>query len=362
MKFATIKCQITTWILLLPIATLAQDSLWKSKPAITLTGFADVFFMYDFAKPSGNIRQPFFYSYNRHNEFNLNLGLIKISVEHAKYRANLAFHSGTYSNDNYAEEPGLLKNILEANVGISLNRKNNLWLDMGVLPSHIGFESAISVDNWTLTRSILADNSPYFETGAKLTYNPRPNVELAGLILNGWQRIQRQPGKSIPSFGSQVKFTLNDNFTFNWSTYIGNEGPDSNQNWRLFSNFYCMINENKKVSAILGFDIGVQQFIFFKQSQFWYSPVIILRAKINAMLALAIRAEYYKTDVLIMPMQFRTTGFSLNFDYSPVDFIKLRAEARWLYSPERIYKLNNYNSNHNIVLGCSMAIRISKRL
>jgi hypothetical protein len=52
-----------------------------------------------------------------------------------------------------------LKNIYEANVGISLNKKNNLWVDAGVMPSHIGFESAISMDNWYLTRSLLAENS-----------------------------------------------------------------------------------------------------------------------------------------------------------------------------------------------------------
>jgi hypothetical protein len=71
----------------------------------------------------------------------------------------LAFHAGTDSNDHYANEPGLLKNIYEANVGISLNKKNNLWVDAGVMPSHIGFESAISMDNWYLTRSLLAENS-----------------------------------------------------------------------------------------------------------------------------------------------------------------------------------------------------------
>ncbi|MBK8628485.1 MAG: outer membrane beta-barrel protein [Saprospiraceae bacterium] len=28
-------------------------------------------------------------------------------------------------------------------------------MDAGIFPSHIGFESAISADNWTLTRSLL---------------------------------------------------------------------------------------------------------------------------------------------------------------------------------------------------------------
>jgi hypothetical protein len=104
----------------------------------------------------------FYFNHNRHNEFNLNLGFVKLGLEHSKYRANLALQTGTYSNDNYSAEPGLLKNIFEANVGLSLNKKNNLWIDAGVFASHIGFESAISTDNLTMTRSLLAENSLIF--------------------------------------------------------------------------------------------------------------------------------------------------------------------------------------------------------
>ncbi len=152
---------------------LAQrDSTWQQNPRLNISGFADVFYVYDFNQPQGTERQAFLFNHNRHNEFNLNLGLVKLDVDHSKYRANFALQTGTYANDNYAAEPGLLKNIFEANIGISLNNKNNLWLDAGVLPSHIGFESAISMDNMTLSRSLSAENSPYFLTGAKLTFNP----------------------------------------------------------------------------------------------------------------------------------------------------------------------------------------------
>jgi hypothetical protein len=354
---------IIALVTFLPLLTRAQDSLWKAKPEVKLTGFVDVFYMYDFAKPDGNQRQPFFYNYNRHNEFNLNLGLIKISVEHAKYRANLAFHSGTYSNDNYAQEPGLLKNIFEANVGVSLNRKNNLWFDMGVLPSHIGFETAVSLDNWTLTRSILADNSPYFETGAKLTFSPSSKFELSGLILNGWQRIQKQKENSWPSFGTQFKYTQGPRFTFNWSTYAGPEGTDSQREWRFFNNFYGVFNIGKRLGIIGGFDIGFQQSQFnLKKFRIWLSPVLIFKVDLSKKISMACRAEYFRDKPGVIYSKFETYGFSTNLDYSPIDFIKLRAEARWLYSPDRIYSLEDKSSRHNIVLGGSVAIRISKRL
>ncbi len=132
-----------------PLAAQA-DSAWRQPLALTILGFVDVFYAYDFNRPEETTRQPFLYNHNRHHEFNLNLGLVKAGIENAKYRANLALQTGTYANDNYAAEPGLLKNIFEANIGLSLNRKNTLWLDAGILPSHIGFESALSTDNWHL--------------------------------------------------------------------------------------------------------------------------------------------------------------------------------------------------------------------
>ena len=90
----------------------------------------------------------------------MNLAFVKGSYNTDSVRANLALAAGSYMNANYAPEPGALNNIYESNVGLKLSNKNNLWLDAGVFSSHIGFESAVGKDNWTLTRSIGADDTP----------------------------------------------------------------------------------------------------------------------------------------------------------------------------------------------------------
>ncbi len=126
-----------------------EENQWKQAPEFYFLGYLDVFYAYDFNQPESNSRQPFLYNHNRHNEFNINHGLIGFEVLHDKYRVSLSLHTGTYPIDNYSNEPGLLKNIYEAYIGLSLNRKNNLWLDAGVFTSHIGFENPISIDNWT---------------------------------------------------------------------------------------------------------------------------------------------------------------------------------------------------------------------
>ncbi len=147
--------------------------------------------------------------------------------------------AGTYAQNNLAGEQELLRHVFEANAGVALDVQGPLWLDAGIFPSHIGFESAVSADNPTLTRSILAENFPYYLAGAKLSCGPSEKWELTALVLNGWQRIQRVPGSSLPSLGSlgtQVTYSPSPATTLNWSTFIGADDPDPTRRMRYFNN------------------------------------------------------------------------------------------------------------------------------
>lgn len=341
---------------------------WQQKPEASLTGFMDVFYVYDFNRPQGTERQAFLFNHNRHNEFNLNLGLVKLSMEHPKYRANLALQTGTYANDNYAAEPGLLKNIFEGSIGISLNKQNNLWLDAGVLPSHIGFESAISMDNRTLTRSLLAENSPYFLTGAKLAYSPNAQWHMAVLMVNGWQRIQRLEGNSLPSFGTQLTYAPSENVSFNWSTFMGTDDPDTTRRMRYFNNLYGQFQVTEKVALITGFDLGAQQTAPGSSSyDLWLSPVLIGQYAIDAHWKTALRAEYFQdaTGVIIpttTPNGFQTMGLSFTLDYAPTQNVLCRLEGRWLHSRDPIFATKTGTTNNNFILGTSMAIKFAEGL
>lgn len=343
---------------------LDTTNLWLKKPTVSLSGFVDVYYFYDFNQPKTGYRQPFLYNHNRHNEFNLNLGIVKVAVENPKYRANLGLHAGTYVQDNYASEQNLLKHVSEANIGFSISKKNKLWFDVGILPSHIGFESAISMDNWTLTRSILAENSPYFMAGAKMTYKPTDKWELSGMALNGWQRIQRVSGNSMLSYGTQIKYSNAKNVTINWSTFIGTDDPDSLRRMRYFNNFFGQFQLTKKFGLITGFDVGFQQFsknnTIYKT---WWSPVIIGQFIFNDKWKTAIRAEYYSDpDKALIGSPslngFNTFGASLNIDYSPAPFLAMRLEGRLLQSPDALFLKDNSFSQSNFVFGASVAVKI----
>lgn len=341
--------------LLMSTQLLAQDSTG----VLTISGYAEAYYQYDFNKPADNNRPGFIYSHNRHNEFNLNLGFIKANYTAERVRANLALAAGTYMNANYSAEPGVLKNIYEANAGVKLSKKKNLWLDAGIFGSHIGFESAHSPSCWNLTRSILADNTPYFEAGAKITYtSDNGKWLLSGMALNGWQRITRVSGNSLMSWGTQIQYKPSGKVLLNYSTFIGTDKPDSARLSRLFHNIYGVFNITDKFGLTLGFDIGTEEKTPGSDDKnTWYSPVIIMKYAVNDKWVIAGRIEHYndKKGVIIAtgsPNGFQTTGYSVNIDHSPAKNVLLRLETRNLSSKDDIFiKPGGVTNNTTFVTG-----------
>lgn len=334
-----------------------------SAERLSFSGYAEVYYTYDLNQPDNHTRPGFIYSHNRHNEFNLNLGFVKATYSTERVRCNIALAAGTYMNANYSSEAGVLKNIYEGNAGFKISKKKNLWVDAGIFASHIGFESAVSKDCWGLTRSILADNSPYYESGAKLTYTSDNSKWLfSGLILNGWQHIQRPNGNNTPAFGTQITFTPSAKISLNHSTFIGNEKPDTAIQMRYFQNFYGIFKPNNKLHITAGFDFGFEQ-----QSEGsstynqWFSPVLIVKFILNDQWSVTGRGEYYSDidQVIIQtgtPNGFQTAGFSLNLDYQIREHAIWRIEGRTLNSKDPIFSKGGSVVNGNTFITTSLAI------
>ncbi len=335
----------------------------STKNPLSISGYIETYYSFDFANPSDHNRPGFVYSHNRHNEVNLNLGFLKAAYATDKARANLTLMSGTYANANLAVEPGVLKNIFEANAGVKISKKKNIWVDAGIFASHIGFESAIGKDCWNLTRSILADNSPYYESGVKVSYtSDNEKWFLSGLILNGWQRIQRVNGNNTPAFGHQLTFKPNSKVTLNSSSFVGSDSPDSTRQMRYFHNFYGQFQLTEKFGMIFGFDIGAQQKT--KNSNdynTWYSPVLIMKYAPTEKISIAARGEYYSdaNGVIVntgTPNGFQTYGYSLNLDYTIMNNVIWRIESRGFTSKDKIFTLNDNPSSQNYFLTTALAI------
>lgn len=348
-------------VTLLAFPSWGQDS--TASNALSFSGYAEVYYQFDANKPADGNRPAYIYSHNRHNEFNLNLAYLKVAYKGKYSRANLAAAAGSYMNANYAAEPGVLKNVLEANAGVRLSNKRELWLDAGILPSHIGAESAVSRDCPVLTRSLVAENSPYFEAGARLSYQTENgNWKFSGLLLNGWQRITRLTGSTKVNWGTQIQYTPTEKVLINYSTFFGSDKPDSNLQNRVYHNLYGSITLSEDCTLTLGFDLGHEE----KKGTLpgfnsWYAPLGILRYSFPQKWSMAARAEYYHDPQgVIIPFRnnapFRAAGYSVNLDYAADKHMLIRIEGKTYSSREAIFVKGNQFSRKNGTLVMSMAV------
>jgi hypothetical protein len=346
---------------------LPSQWLWAQNfsSGLRVNGYAETYYLFDFNRPENQTLPDFIFSHNRHNEVNLNLGFARLEYETSNVRGSLALAAGSYVNANYSQEPQTLANIFEGKVGFRVSSSKPIWLDMGVFESHIGFESAIGSECWNLSRSLLAEHSPYYQAGIKITYgDAKSRWLLSGLLLNGWQRLARQPGNNTPAFGHQLKFQPNARWTFNSSSFFGNDKPDSASAWRAFHNFYTQF-EHAKWGFILGFDIGFEQSETQSASWLtWYSPVAILRRQIRSNMWVAARVEQFadRQQVLISTHDFTgfdVWGWSVNLDVHISDAAIWRIEFRRLESRNSpIFPISaNGFSPRQMIAATSLALR-----
>ncbi|MBX2901350.1 MAG: porin [Cyclobacteriaceae bacterium] len=243
-----------------------------------------------------------------------------------KYRFAIAAQEGTYVEDNYPEEPLGVRNVLEATLGFRLRRDKSIWVDAGVFPSHIGFETAGSKTNWTLSRSVMAENSPYYLSGVKVSWKPNLYWEMVLAACNGWQRIY-QNGKLLPALSSQVKFTQ-EKTIFNWSLFYGKVNTGHLLATRYFSNLYGQFFATNKIGFIIAVDAGLQheRNHYYK----WWTAVGTSQYQITPKLRSAARVEYFHdpAGVLTNPLNLITVSGSINIDYQFPSFLLLRIEAR----------------------------------
>lgn len=310
-----------------------QDSAEAKGFTLQFEGYIELYAQHNLNGPATGVQPAFVYSHHRLNELNLNLGYAKAALAGRRFKANLGLAAGTYMNRNYETEPATLQHLWEANAAWQLHPARALWIEAGVFLSHIGFEHPASVNCLTLTRSICADNSPYYESGVKLSYaNKDESWYLAALMLNGWQRIQRIPGNSSPAAGVQVTRS-HQKWKWNYSNFIGNVYPDSVRRWRHFHSAYADY-QTQKFELMLGFDAGWEQTqMRSRQWNHWYTTVAIGRYQWKPKWYLIGRAEYFYDPAGVAAqarptLAFSTSAFSLGLDYAFNKKMMARAECK----------------------------------
>lgn len=322
---------------------VAPDSA-TSPTRVAVGAFIDGYFAWDSGRPRSLDRrwttQP-----ARHNEFNVNLAHIEAVVSGDNVRGRLALQAGTSVQVNYAGEPqvgtvsggALSRSIQEATIGVRIHP--HLWIDGGVYFSYIGLEGWISRDNPTYTRSLIADFTPYYLSGAKVTWQVAPTVTAQLHIMNGWQIISET--NQDKALGTRIDWQPRPGMLVGWSAFVGNEFPDSvKARPRILNQLLARWSPSGwELSAVV--DGGRQQRVD-AGADWWTGSTVIARRSLSSKVKIVGRAEHLfdRGQVLVTtktPDGFRTTSASLGLDVSPEPRVWWRTEIRAFRSGDALW-------------------------
>lgn len=329
----------------------------EKKINVDFSGYLEAFYGYDFNKPETYNRLDWIYNHSRHNEFNINMGMLRSKISYDNMYANIAIQAGTYVDDNYTAES--LKLFHEAFLGVYLDKEKKHNLEVGIMPSYIGFESSSTFSNLTLTRSIMAESSPFYFTGIKYNFSANDKWSFSFITTNGWQRIEKPNHKALPTFGSQIVYSPTENTTINWSTYIGDEPIATDVlRTRYFNNIYIDHSWSDKWKTLAGFDYGTQKSSIGNANEEWKTITIITQYSFSEKWDIAARVEYFDDpkNVIVNPgSPFEVFGASLNLDFIPNSKLKFRTEAKWFKADENIFLKGGKNINNNLFISSALA-------
>jgi len=303
------------------------------------------------------IDRPYFVSSSGNNEANINLAFLETRWRGDRFRFNVVPAMGSYMRRNYAAEKEIHKYIFEANAGLKLSDKLNIWLDGGIFDSPYSSEGAVSRDQLLYSRSFAPEHVPYYLTGLRLTIKPNDKWSLMIMRLNGWQQITDLNFKK--SIGTSLTVKTGEFSNIIWNTYLGDERSESNPDFRMriFNDLYIKISDQKLWDAAIGGYIGTQQRENKNASPWWQFNVMGKR-QINNFISLSGRVEYFSDPRQVMihipDTEFKvfSTGTCLNLNVGKTTL--LRIDSRFFSATEKIYSQRNGKSDKELVLTASL--------
>ena len=352
----------------IPTTTLAQAAP-DTTVRVAFGGFVDSYFAYDFNAPK-TLDRPFTTQATRHDEFNVNLAFVEAVLSGPRVRGRFAAQFGTSVQANYAAEPrvGTLSGpdvsrfIQEATAGYQL--APTLWIDGGVFFSPFGSENWISRDNWTYTRSFIADESPYYEAGVKATWQATPTLAAQLHVINGWQNVSET--NSDKALGARVDYTPKSGVDFAYDAFVGNEQPDSlPSRLRVWQEGIVQLQPTAGLQLRGTLDYGVQRRApAVGGSASWTGWAVIARYQLAPAVAVAARGESYSDPEQVIvatgkPFGLRVAGASLNVDVALAKRLLWRTELRALRDRDPLFvaeRATPTSTRHDTFMVSSVAL------
>lgn len=350
-------------------STSSSDSASRADTAVTVSfgAFIDSYYAYDFGRPK-NFDRLFTTQAVRHNEFNVNLGYVEAKLAASRLRGRVALQAGTSVQSNYSGEPAIgsvsgpsISRLLqEAFAGYAITPK--VWIDGGIFFSWIGMESFISRDNLSYTRSLSAEYTPYYMSGARVTWQPSPKLTALFAVVNGWQNIsETNQDKGV---GIRLDFTPASTTTVSYYDFFGNEAGSGRL--RTLNGVGVKSSVTPALTLQANFDYGTQDNVDESGHVSWWSSGLTGKLQVAPTVGVSARVERYSDpeQVIIVTgvaQPFEATTASAGIDVAPLANSRAlwRSEVRGTWADDSIFPDRSDVtglSKHNYVVVTSLAL------
>jgi hypothetical protein len=279
----------------------------EKKATTTFSGFADVYYRYDFNKNVSNNRTSFT---NSQNSFELGMASLRLDQTFGKVSMTADLGFGKRAQEFSYNESGILASIKQ--LYISYQATDWLKLTAGSWATHVGYELVDAPANRNYSMSYMFSYGPFFHTGIKADATFGKHGFMIG-VANPTD-YKAAPSGSKKSLLAQYSLAVSDNWKI-YLNYVGGTRPADS----------AKINQlDAVVTGKLSdkFSIGYNGSIFrakapaFARSlkdetQDWWASAIYLNLDPTSYFGLTLRSEYFNDQSQLGPTAFATQGANI---------------------------------------------------
>lgn len=309
----------------------AKSGRWK----IDISGYADLYYQYDFGRPriNGGVNGRWYDIY--HNTYRL--AAVQLDISHTATEQNpFGFFVSLYGGKNAdilaSTEPGGIdtyKDFLQAYVTYRIGGKIPTTIDFGKWVSFIGYEGLDSRGQDNYSRSfVFTGLEPSYMTGLRVTSTINSKLTTNAYLYQGFNEVKDSNKNKTVGLG--VTYVFTPTFAATLAGYKGIEGsadqnpvgsyggvgyPTPGESDTTQGNLYFTYTPTAKDKVALDADYASA-----KGKGHWNGIELIYRHQISANSALAFRAERaqdsdglrFGVDSLLLHSLTGTYDFSVN--------------------------------------------------
>jgi putative OmpL-like beta-barrel porin-2 len=260
----------------------------EKQPLLTITGSADVYYKYDFAKTKANTFTSFT---NTHNSFALGMASVKFEHKGEKVGAVLDLGFGQRAKEFSYTDEGIMQAVKQ--LYVSYSPVDWLKFTAGTWATHVGYELLDPQLNRNYSMSYMFTNGPFSHTGLKADATKGKHSFMLGVSNATDYRTPPEGFINKKFMLAQYGFSPNEKIKI-YVNYVGGKAPDTSKINQFDAVVTAKINDqfnigyNGTIASVQAWD-GTKNL----SSKDWWGSAVYLNYDPVSWFGVTLREEYF---------------------------------------------------------------------